>query len=163
MSKDPKLTAAIAFYGMIFQAQQKTQVDSCMYQRFIKVPSILSITLRYTLMFAVIMLWCIRLPDMHLIALLLASAAIGMVALIVGVLCSNYALSLAVGERINNWLASKCDSHDKKGKWIKAVHPLEMEFAASLPDEAWEVDEENGGIKILEGHEHLLNQFRIAK
>ena len=163
MNKDPKLTAAIAFYGMILQAQQKTQVDSCMYQRFIKVPAILSITLRYTLMFAVIMLWCIRLPDMHLIALLLVSAAIGMVALIVGVLCSNYALSLAVKERIDDWLASKFDSHDEKNKWIKDVPPLEMEFAASLPDEAWEVDEENGGIKILEGHEHLLNQFRIAK
>lgn len=163
MSKDPKLTAAIAFYGMIFQAQQKTQIDSCMYQRFIKVPAILSIALRYSLACAIPFVVIIKFGSQNIVILFIQIAVASMVGLIAGALCSNYFLSLAAGQRITDWLRTKFDSREEMSKWIKAIPPFEFEFAASLPDEAWEVDEENGGIKIVEGHEHHLNQFRIAK
>ena len=47
--------------------------------------------------------------------------------------------------------------------WLEDTNPLEVELAVSLPDEAWEIDQVNGGIKINPGYEHHLTKFNVAK
>ena len=160
MSKDPKLQAAIAFNSMLFRTQQKTLLDTHYYQRFLKVPSLLSISLRYTMIISLAVIGGQHIdPSIHWAIRCIAAFFWGIAILIGGVFIGTQAGIVATNARIDEWLKHKFNSHKKKHAWLKATDSMELEFAASIPDEAWEVDEENGGIKLLPGNEQYLTRF----
>ena len=87
MSKDPKLTSAITFYGMIFKAQNKTILDTATYQRFYKVPSLISIAVTYVLAAAWVEFAWLNQPDWHWVPLAICYAGIIVGGLVVGSFC----------------------------------------------------------------------------
>lgn len=118
--------------------QQVPLWESNTFQRFIKVPLILS-NLLYLVVLGAFIEVGILVSSWWLIFLIPSG-------LVFAGLLKLYANTKALRSRMWYWGKDKFDSWEEYSKWLYATSTVELDYIAGLPDDEWEPDYDNGGL-----------------
>lgn len=163
--KDPALVAAIDFKSRIFYESGKSIMDTDTFKKLMLVPSILSTVLAIVVYLALLEAFAFFVYsniESNAVAVALG-VGYGIMLFFITKYTGILAFAQLTRYRMWHWGKTKFNSLEEYAEWVGKSDPRELDFAAGLPNEAWEPDDELGGIEIVQGYEKYLNKYVIAK
>lgn len=161
--KDPRLIAAVQFHSLLFTAREGTMADTNTFKRFMVVPWWLTIVFNCVLIFTISFNFALKVhPFQSDFANLILFALSFPFIFWASTTAAKSLLAFATSYRMQAWVDTKFIRGEFQA-WREKTSPHELEFALGLPNDSWAPDLELGGIIIMEGHEHVLEKFKLSE